>query len=125
MPPASMNAANLVHNISSNSSVQAAESEDSSGNGSLITTMSPSKEENSLNFMGVFASDDQFTMLEIGTSDMDDYVMQGDAFLLPEQMEQKWRASDHNMQADYYNYDLDSDFGSMVAFLESAEEWLI
>ncbi|XP_022731886.1 transcription factor TT2-like [Durio zibethinus] len=47
-------------------------------------------------------------------------IAESQAFLLPEEMEQNWRGSDYNIQAN-----LDSDFGSLVAFLESAEEWII
>ncbi|XWS17592.1 hypothetical protein CRYUN_Cryun33cG0080100 [Craigia yunnanensis] len=131
--PPSMDA-NLVQNV-------AAESESSDGSLNTLTTCN---EENSLDFMvdinageisvsEIFASD--FTKLshDLGTSEMDN-VIRGDdaadnytikiaesqAFLLPDEMEQNWSGRDNNIQAN-----LDSDFGSVFAFLESAEEWII
>ncbi|XWS26466.1 hypothetical protein CRYUN_Cryun26dG0034800 [Craigia yunnanensis] len=132
--PPSMDA-NLVQNV-------AAESESSDGS---LNTLSSCNEENSLDFMvdinageisvsEIFTSD--FTKLshDLGTSEMDN-VMRGNesndddnytskmaqsqSFLLPDEMEQNWSGSDYNIQAN-----LDSDFGSLVAFLASAEEWI-
>ncbi|XVE53847.1 hypothetical protein DITRI_Ditri03aG0034600 [Diplodiscus trichospermus] len=119
----------------------AAESE--SSDGSLNTLTSTSNEENYLNIMldsnageisvsEIFASD--FTKLshDIGTWEMDN-LMRGDdtdnyrskiaqsqAFLLKDEMEQKWDGNDYNIEAN-----LDSDFGSLAVFLELAEEWII
>ena len=119
----------------------AAESESSDGS---LNTLTSCKELNYLDFMvdinageisvsEIFASD--FTKLshDLCTSEMDN-VIRGDAaadnytikiaesqaFLLPDEMEQNWSGRDCNIQAN-----LDSDFGSLFAFLESAEEWII
>ena len=119
----------------------AAESESSDGS---LNTLTSCNEENSLDFMvdinaweisvsEIFPSD--FTKLshDLGISEMDN-VMRGDddddnytskmaqsqVFLLPDEMEQNWSGSDYNIQAN-----LDSDFGSLVAFPASAEEWII
>ncbi|XP_022750050.1 trichome differentiation protein GL1-like [Durio zibethinus] len=125
--------ANLVQNI-------AAEPESSDGSLHTLTTCN---EENCLNFMldfnaeeisvsEIFASD--FTKLshDLGTAQMSNVMRgvdadnhtrktaQSHAFMLAEEMEQNWSGCDYNIQAK-----LDSDFGSLIAFLESAEEWII
>ncbi|XVE97756.1 hypothetical protein REPUB_Repub03eG0046200 [Reevesia pubescens] len=130
IPPSNMDA-KIVHNI-------AAESE--SSDGSLTALMSCNEENYSLDFMvdinageasvsEILASG--FPKHDLGTSEMDN-VIQGDsdnytskiaesqAFLLPEEMEQSWSGSDYNIQAN-----LDSGFVSLLAFLESAEDWII
>ncbi|XP_021275847.1 transcription factor TT2-like [Herrania umbratica] len=123
---------NLVQNVPAGSE---------SSDGSLITLSS--NKEYPVDFMvdisageisvpEIFASDFTNFSHYLGASEMDK-VMQGDdadnyiskispsqAFLLPEEMEQNWSGSDNYIQAN-----LDSDLGSLTAFLESAEEWLI